>query len=379
MLSLLNPGRSVAEIRALRSGLASVPTPQLPMRLSNSLGADVRPASRESTISSRVLFGVVDAVERAGVSRAHLLAATDVDPARFDTPDARVSRAELYRICEAALDLTGDPAFGLHWAQNLGDRVFVPVSHLIAHAASLRDGFELLARFSPLLADESDYVIEEREGAIVLRCLPLEGESDRLERMAKEMMVGGFYRLVRSFGGETRHVRATFAYPAPEHADEYARFFGEGVRFDAPFTGLAFDPGLMNRPSPAKDDDVREALVSIAQHRLMRVIEDVPVASRVRDFLVREGFPHRTDMKSVARALGMSVRSLRRRLDEEDVPFDHVLDDALGTVAKQLLRDPRRSIQDVSFEMGFSEASAFHRAFKRWTGTTPQAWRDGSR
>lgn len=91
---------------------------------------------------------------------------------------------------------------------------------------------------------------------------------------------------------------------------------------------------------------------------------------------MREGFPHRTDMQSVARALDISVRSLRRRLEAEGKSYNDILNEALATVAKHLLNDPRRTIQEVAYDMGFSDPSTFHRAFKRWTGVTPSAYRE---
>jgi len=81
-------------------------------------------------------------------------------------------------------------------------------------------------------------------------------------------------------------------------------------------------------------------------------------------------------MPSVARALDLSVRSLRRRLAAEGHSYDALLHEALAIVAKRLLHDSDRTIREVAYEMGFSEPSTFHRAFKRWTGTTPAAFRD---
>src|SRR5690606_23615634 len=102
-------------------------------------------------------------------------------------------------------------------------------------------------------------------------------------------------------------------------------------RFDQPFTALVFDRALLDATSPHQDDDVCEALQSVAERRLLRISQRTPYAIRVRDFLVREGFPHRTDMESVARALGMSVRSLRRRLEAEGKAYNDILSEARAT------------------------------------------------
>jgi AraC-like DNA-binding protein len=340
------------------------------------LGAELAGGERESTISIGVVRGLVEAVEQAGVARADFLRAARLEAAQLDAPEARILRKEVLRLCELAIDLTGDPALGLHWAERLTERMFVPISHLMAHCSSLRQAFELLAQFFRLLGDEVPYRIVERDKTVTVTCLNFEGESLRIQRFNAEMMVGGFWRLIRSFNHHARPDRACFGYAAPTHHTEYTRLFDGLQLFDQPFTGIVFDSALLNAPSPQKDDDVREALQALAERRLQRITHSTPYSQRVREHLVRHGWPHQTDMESVARSLEVSVRSLRRRLADEGKPYNEVLSEALAIVAKQQLSDPRRTIQEVAYEMGFSDPSAFHRAFKRWTGSTPSAFRE---
>lgn len=339
-------------------------------------GSELALGALGSTISIGVVRGLVEAVEQAGVARADFLRAAQLDLEGFDAPEARLPRSEVYRLCEVALDITGDPALGLHWAARLTERMFVPISHIISHCSSLRQGFELLAQFFRLLSDEVAYRIVEVDDKVAVHCLRVDGESLRLQRFVAEMMLGGFYRLVRSFNIHAQPERVSFEHPAPAYLAEYTRIFKGAECFDQPFTGLVFDRALLDAPSPQKDDDVREALQALAERRLLRITHSTPYALRVREHLVREGFPHRTDMESVARSLDISVRSLRRRLADEGKSYNEVLSEALALVAKHHLQDPRRTIQEVAFDMGFSDPSTFHRAFKRWTGTTPSAYRD---
>lgn len=102
-------------------------------------------------------------------------------------------------------------------------------------------------------------------------------------------------------------------------------------------------------------------------------------AERVRQLLIDNGAQPRIDMNAVARALGLSARSLRRRLVDEGVSYNSIAEGALATLAKQLLTDEARSIQETAYTMGFSDPSAFYRAFKRWTGTTPKTFRTSYR
>jgi AraC-like DNA-binding protein len=83
-------------------------------------------------------------------------------------------------------------------------------------------------------------------------------------------------------------------------------------------------------------------------------------------------------MTRVARALELSRRSLRRRLEAEGSSYRMIVKEALAIVAKQYLRERRLTIQETAYEMGFADPTTFHRAFKRWTGTTPSAYREAS-
>jgi AraC-like DNA-binding protein len=340
------------------------------------VGAEQAGASRDSAISLGVVRALMQAVEQAGVDRTTFMTAARLEPALLAAPDARSTRAEVYGLCELAVQLSGDEGFGLHWAERLSEPMFVPVSHLLCHCASLRQAFELLARFFRLLGDDPGYRIVEREEHVILHCLPIPEEPPRIQRFVAEMMVGGFWQLVRTYNAQARPERASFAHPAPAYHGDYQRLFEGAQCFGQPFTGIVFARELLNVPSLKKDDDVRDALHAVAERRLLRLTQRTPYSQRVRDHLVRHGWPDRTDMESVARSLEVSVRSLRRRLSDEGKPYNEVLNEALAIVAKQLLQDPRRTIQEIAYQMGFADPSAFHRAFKRWTGMTPTVFRE---
>src|SRR6266705_60629 len=105
-------------------------------------------------LSVRVVRGIVEAVEQAGFSRAQLSAAAHFDSTLLDWPEACVPRADVFRLCELAIELTRDPALGLHWGERLNATTFNPISHLIAHSETLRQGFESLCKFHRLLSDQ---------------------------------------------------------------------------------------------------------------------------------------------------------------------------------------------------------------------------------
>jgi len=327
-------------------------------------------------MSMRVVRGLVEAVEQVGVPRAELLRCAQLDPAQLDCEEACVPRSVVYRLCELALDSTRDPAFGLHWSEQLCGNAFNPVSHLVAHAATLRQGFESLHRFHRLLSDQPTFRLSERGDKVTVHCFNLGGASSRMQRFASEMLVLGVVRLIRSFCAQARVDAVSFEYAMPEYHSEYTRVFGLAPRFEQPFTCIVFDRALMNIVSLHKDEDVHDALRVIAERRILRLTQHTPFTSRVRDVLVEQANTHQPDMNRVARALGLSRRSLRRRLVSEGTSYKAIVKEALAIVAKRYLRDRRLTIQETAYEMGFADTSTFHRAFKRWTGRTPSAYRE---
>jgi AraC-like DNA-binding protein len=330
---------------------------------------------RESTVSVRVVRSMLDTLEQMGVSRQTFLSGASVDLVQIARPEARISRLQLYGLVERALEITGDPAFGLHWGERISDGPLAPVSYLMAHAPSLRRGLEVMQRFEPLFADHAGCeVLSERDG-MVLRVRPLPREPPRVERVIAEVTVAGFFRSLQRFCRHARPMKVCFAYAAPSYHLEYAQVFGAPVFFSQEFSGLVFDDALLDLPAIYGDAGVYDALHAVAEESLLVLTRHVSYQHRLHEFLVRTGWKTQSDMERAARALGLSVRTLRRRLHAEGTTYAEVLGGALAAVAMGLLRDERRTIQETAYAMGFSDASTFHRAFRRWTGTTPNSYR----
>lgn len=332
------------------------------------------PVVREVTISSGVGRAIVHAAEAANVPRNELLLAARIGADQLERREARLPRAAIYRLCEHALGLSGDAALGLHWAERLESCAFELLPDLISRSATLRAGLQSLTQFVRLLEDEPSFEINEREHQVHVRSVRRPGASPSVERFVSEVMVLRFWRLVCEFGAPARPALASFEYAAPAYRAEYTRLFEGAERFQQAFTGVVFDRALLDARSPHEDEDVHGLLRSVAERRLLRLSDSVPYAARARECLVRYG-TSRVDMERIARSLGLSGRTLRRRLAAEGIKYEQVVNEATAIIAKQLLASSQRSIQDVSNALGFAHPSGFHRAFKRLTGMTPVEYR----
>jgi len=328
------------------------------------------------SVSIVLVRAFVEVVERAGVGRDRLLLGTKVDPNRLDVSDARLEFAEFARLETRAIDLTGDEALGLHIGEQASEAAFDLVAHLIAHAPTLRDGIELCLRFQRVFSDDSELTLVEKDDAATLR-LSFPRTTLRCDRMHAEFVLAGLLRMIKAFAGPHAKVRAAdFEHARPDHHLEYTRIFGGAERFRRAFTGIEIARKVLDQACLHHHAELYEVLRSQAERTLSNLTHGVGQAERLKQyFLARPSLAAIPGMAIVARDLGMSVRSLRRRLTEEGVSYKGVLEEAFGTVATRLLSDSRRSIQETAHTMGFSDPTAFHRAFKRWTGRTPKQYR----
>jgi len=334
-------------------------------------------APHQVTISSWVINELLMAVERAGVRRDELSRRfAESRPAWSFAEDLRLPRSDAFLLCEAALDVTQDPAFGLHWGEWLNVNSFNLLPSLLGHARSLRQALEALQRFGALATDHLGLELVERDGEAEIRRVDTTAQPVPVRRLCAELTTLGLLRLVREFGGpQARITGVCFQYPAPSYRAEYARVFGGLERFDCAYNGLIFDRALLDATAPRKDEALYEALAALAERRLSRLKSRMAYSDRVRDLLAQQRAPHRVPMRQVAGWLGLSVRSLHRRLREEEQSYADLASDVSARVAKRLLGGELRSIRETAEAMGFHDVGSFHRAFRRWTGTTPGAFR----
>jgi AraC-like DNA-binding protein len=347
-----------------RSPVKHTENPPAPMQRTAAVGA-------HSTVSAMALRPLIAALESSGVPRTSLLQAADLTDAMLAIPAHRVTRPSLYKLCEIGIELGHDPAFGLHWAEQLPPRAFSPVTDLVYHAANVRESMEALQTFHQMLADDINLRVVEAATHVSFRCLPMNDVTPRAERLVSELIMTALHRRIQAFGVGSCFSHASFSYAVPSYETEYERIFAGRVRFEQPHTELVFAREVMDAAAPHSDAELHDALRAFCERRLHAMNQSFSIASRVRQVLMHAASPRRVEMASVARELGMSERSLRRRLVAEGTCFADIFDSALESAARSCLGERGRSIGETAVELGFTDKAGFHRAFKRWTGMTP--------
>jgi AraC-like DNA-binding protein len=327
------------------------------------------------TISVKAVGKLAAAVAASGVAPRELYAAVSLDPAVLEDPDNRIPYAQFVEMYEQAARLTRDEAFGLHLSERVSPKVFDVLSYVLLNSATLGEAIRRVVRYHPIWNDGAEYALEIEGATARLRYNYL-GVDGARSRHDCEMTLAVTLRAGRlSTGVDWTPAEVSFQHAEPSDTSEHRRIFRCPLRFSRPFNELIFDSAILDLPVVEADPSLCELLERHAEELLARFPRRGGVVEEVRRVLfeaLRGGDP---GLDAVARRLGFGARTLQRKLKEERTSHQELLEEMRRDLSERYLREPRMAICEVAYLLGFSEPSAFHRAFRRWTGTTPARFR----
>lgn len=326
-------------------------------------------------VSVGIVRAIAAELSDRGIEPARFCAEAGMDPNELDDACQFVTVQAFDRVANAALKLSGDPALGLHVGANAPARSLHVVGQMLLSCRTMRDAISAYGKFSPLILPESKWTL--REGPELAHyvyehlLLP-----PMTSRFGTELTVALVFRLGEQFVGSNGQMSGvTFRHPEPAHVEQYERVFQLRPTFGASENQLVFDRRYLDRPQMHGDEAVFHLMRARAEQMMVERGAAGRLPDRVRDLLRYEPDLGQIDGRQIARRLGMTLRGLRRRLGEMGTPLSGLIDEVRKELACNALRDPQVCIKEVAERLGFSEPSAFHRAFKRWTGETPAQWR----
>ncbi len=279
------------------------------------------------------------------------VAAVDADPTTVPLRAGAAMRCDDYG------------AFGLAWKS----------------ATTLRGSFDRAERYALVLTSVSLHEVESTVNGAFIH-LHREGERRLGLRLSNEATLASIVSISREvasrpFRPEAVHIK----HPAPDSITAHEAYFGCPVHFGSDRDALLVSEATLRTPNRLGDAGIVGFFDAHLDAELDQLDDPVGLDGRVRDLVttsLSEGVPLLSD---VASRLAMSGRTLQRRLAEQGTSFQALVDDSRRDLAKRLLRDTEFSLIEVAFMTGFSEQSALTRAFKRWMGRTPGAFRADSR
>lgn len=251
------------------------------------------------------------------------------------------------------------------------------LGYLSSSCRTLAEVMQRYERFQRLLYDGAHSMLVAGDGWVGLRWM--EGY-DELSPRSDEVLFAGMMTFLRMLvdTDERRYKPAfvEFCWPAPENTHVYETFFGAPVRFGQPFNTVATSLESLAWPVAHRHLKGMAGAEARAEAMLGQLSSSETFLEKLQRLLTRALHEGEPGLEAMASAMAMSVRTFQRRLAEKQLTFRDVLQQTRLVLARQYLADPRLSLQEISFLLGYSEQSAFQRAFREWTGQTPQRARD---
>ena len=330
----------------------------------------MRAAPPQSSV--RLLYPFAAALREEGVDLDTLLAAADIPRSTWENREARIPYMAARRFHFAAAARSRNPVLGLAAARHFALAQFQILEYFVAANTHLGPALDALVQNERVMGDANVVKLESRDEGMLIRVDPVEPGA---HRCWFESVVGTLYlagQRIRSASGVVRRRSLPwFAHSAPGSMEDYEAFFGGPVRFDAPATGLLIPPVALQQHFESADTGLREVLRDHLE-RLMRQPPGSPsFLDRARSLVgesLADGDP---GMKAIAARLHMSRSTLQRRLHEQGTTHRNLLQEVRRDLALRNLQKRNLSIAEVAYLVGYDDPTAFHRAFKKWTGSTP--------
>lgn len=335
--------------------------------------------SRHRTHTAVTVHQIWREAVRSGMSDAELRRLTGLDPAELTDFAHRVPADTLFSVWETVLRRLDDPSFPLRVADAAADDARSAVYLLAAAHPKVRDG--IVSSVGNASAWTTAYTVGTRDTEDGGMTVEFDGlDPGRLgERCEAEFQLADFVRCIQAeIADEFIPARVCFTHRAPRDARAHREYFGPGLVFGARRTELLLTAEVLARPIHT----AHPGLVNVLSGHVAGLRTDTapePYRVRIRRWLtVRLADQAPTTAAEAARALLLSERTLHRRLATEGTTFREESEAVRRELAIDLVRTGVRPVKEIASLVGFADVRAFHRAYLRWTGTTPGRDRPGS-
>ncbi|MCV6625097.1 MAG: AraC family transcriptional regulator [Cellvibrionaceae bacterium] len=328
-----------------------------------------------STLPSWGLL-IAKALESYGVKPEPIFAAAGIDLAEAHEANSRIPVHKMAKVWRAAVELTGDSAFALRLTRFFQFNAYSALGMAVASSRSIAEGLQRCVRYYRLMSDGATLYLQDfpERGRTDL-VFELSGSYPEVTKQAMEAFSATSIELLRiTAGPQFSPLKVCFAH-SQSNVQAYVDYFKCPVMFNCPDHRMVFDREQIQQELVFNNSAVAASLDTWMADYLQQFRQDL-VSTRVQAYLLEHIVDGEVEQKTVATELGMSVRALQRKLQDEETSFSALLDNCRQHLAREYLSRAQLPLAEVSFMLGFSDQSNFSRAFKRWTGHSPQAYRD---
>jgi len=333
----------------------------------------------EPSIRGAYAVQIANVAKRFGATSKELFDGFPLSEDELSKRGASMPVSDFLRFVRRARELTGEPGLAIHFGMAITVTSHGILSLALLAASHLGEAINLTARFIAIRTGIISLQLEvagDDASLCVVEHVPLGTELDFIAMAAAVAM----WRVACVLTGTLLTGSAEFTFPKPPYFDALllplTKAGAIAIRFEQPRNRLIFDASLLDMPLVNADVSACRTAIEYCERELALVETTVPLDVRARAFL--DGAQALVPIRATARALAVSTRTLTRKLAEAGTSYSAMLDDALRERAMDLLAGSL-SVDAIAEQLGYADQRNFARAFRRWTGQAPSAFRRAAR
>lgn len=313
-----------------------------------------------------------------GVDEQSLLLRVGLDPIRLKSPDLRVSQSQASEFVTRAIIESGEPGLGIMLASEMKLPLHGALGTAVMSSETLGEALDLMTRYLMLRAPHLQ-VTQMHEGKLAVFRVSCDVDLGPLHGFIMDAMLFGCAAMGTQLtgtpvpGSEIRR-----RGPEPTYFQRFRQRIQLPVRFNANDDALAIPLAALDAPLRFSDEQLAASSRAQCEEALRQLTADAGFACRVRR-VIETSHPFPPKLARVAATLFVSERTLKRRLQEEESSFQHLVDQIRLERAGNLLQNTTMNLSQIADALGYADAANFTRAFKRWTGASPSHYRSQSR
>ncbi len=323
------------------------------------------------TVSVLAARPAIDALEKRGIDAQLALRAAQLSREALASTENRLPHVSVRRLWEAAAAAAHDRSFGVHVAEALPTGAYDLFDYVLSAAATVGEGLTRLAQYVRLIYDHSSLrlVIEPRHVRLVRR---VAAPAPQYDEFSLTLLL---VRSRQSSGTDWTPEHMAFQHERSDDDRELARVFACPLAFGAAVTEMRFAPSVLQLPHTHSDSRLLAVLTRYADSLLTSLPSHGDLVASVSSTIARQMAKELPSLPSTAAAVHLPERTLQRRLAEKGVSHSTLLDEVRRDLALKYIGDAGLSIGEIAYLLHFSDSTAFHRAFKRWTEEAPVQYR----
>lgn len=327
----------------------------------------------EATVSISWVQTVLAESRRQGVPDDSLLHAAGIAPDALTLERWPIDH--ITRLWRKATQMTQDPSFGLKAGTQVSPTSLNVVSFIIQSASTLRQAIGAAQKYQSLISDGGRFQLLATGESSWLIYHPRQGDLAFSPQQIEAVMATLVSMTQWITGHPLRPKQVRFSHDAQGTAKAYRQVFHCQVDFNDVFSGLLLDNTTLDRPLPHSSPQLAMLHETLANAQLSRLGQQQRLDQLVQAWITRHLGPELPTREQAAQALGLTPRTLARRLQALHTHYGALLDGVRKELALHQVAQTADSLKDIAHRLGFAEPSSFHRAFLRWSGATPGQWR----